>query len=114
MLTLDFIRDKAMAYPEVEEIPHFEKISFRVRKKIFVTVDLAKQKVVLKLPEVEQSVFCDYKPESIYPVAGAWGKQGWTVFKMKDTRKDVFADALRVSYCSVAPKALASLIQRKA
>lgn len=114
MLTPDFIRDKALAYTEVEESPHFEKISFRVRKKIFVTVDLVKQKVVLKLPAVGQSVFCDYKPDSIYPVAGAWGKQGWTVFDMKGTRKDLFTDALRVAYCCVAPKTLAQKYQPKA
>jgi hypothetical protein len=39
MVVLKQIRKRALQLPEVEEAPHFEKTSFRVRKKIFATFD---------------------------------------------------------------------------
>jgi len=109
MVTVEQLRAWAMAFTEVTEAPHFEKTSFRVRKKIFCTVDVQKRSVVLKLNEQDQSVFCAYDSEAVYPVAGAWGKKGWTTFELSTTHKDLFTDALNVAYCTVAPKKLAIL-----
>jgi hypothetical protein len=66
-------------------------------------VDTKAKVTVLKLNIIDQSVFSDYDPAAIYPVAGAWGRQGWTTFEMKKVRKDLFADALITAYCNVAP-----------
>lgn len=35
MITLDTLRHLALSLPETTEEPHFEKTSFRVKKKIF-------------------------------------------------------------------------------
>lgn len=96
-----------MALTEVTEEPHFEKSSFRVKKKIFCTLDQSKRQAVLKLNESDQSVFCAYDPEAVYPVVGAWGKKGWTAFELSKTHADLFKDALTTAYCTVAPKKLA-------
>ncbi len=109
MVTHEKLRTLAMALTEVTEEPHFEKSSFRVRKKIFCTLDQQKGKAVLKLNENDQSVFCAYDPEAVYPVAGAWGKKGWTIFELSKSHEDLFADALNTSYRTVAPKKLAEL-----
>jgi len=103
----------ALAFPEVIQLPHFEKTSFRVRKKIFATLDSTNQKVVVKLSEVDQSVFSDYNPAVIYPVPGGWGKKGATVIELKRVRKNVFKDALHTSYCLVAPKTLSEQVAKK-
>lgn len=103
----------ALAFPEVIQLPHFEKTSFRIRKKIFATLDTVSQKAVVKLSEVDQSVFSDYDPSIIYPVPGAWGKQGWTMIELKKVRKAMFKDALQTAYCAVAPKALSEQVIRK-
>ena len=102
----------ALALPEAVRQPHFEKISFRVRKKIFATLDTEKQRVVLKLSEIDQSVFCKYDKTVVYPVPGAWGKQGWTIVELKKVRKSMFKDALRQSYALVAPKSLSQQISK--
>jgi predicted DNA-binding protein (MmcQ/YjbR family) len=107
MISLPIVRKLAFAFDDVHEQPHFEKISFRVKNKIFATVDVKAKVVVLKLSEIDQSVFSDYHPAAIYPVPGAWGKQGWTKFEMTSVRKDLFKDALTTSYCNVAPPKLA-------
>ena len=100
----------ALSFPEVIQLPHFERTSFRVRKKIFATLDTVDQKVVVKLSEVDQSVFSDYDSLYIYPVPGAWGKHGATVIELKKVRKAMFKDALQTAYCTVAPKGLSERI----
>jgi hypothetical protein len=97
----------ALSFDEAEEKPHFEKASYRVKNKIFATLNSKKMQVVLKLPLIEQSVFVDYNPKVIYPVPNAWGKQGWTIIELKKVHPDLFRDALTVAYCTVAPKKLA-------
>lgn len=108
MISLATVRKLALGFEGVDERPHFEKISFRVKNKIFATVDTKTSSVVLKFSEIDQSVFSDYDPSVIYPVPGAWGKRGWTKVEMKKVRKDLFVDALTTSYCQVAPAQLAS------
>jgi hypothetical protein len=103
MITLTTIRKQALALEGVEQRPHFEKISFRVNNKIFITVDTKAKVSVLKLNKIDQSVFSEYDPSAIYPVTGAWGRKGWTMFEMNKVRKDLFSDALITAYCNVAP-----------
>lgn len=108
MISLTMVRKLALAFEAVQEKPHFEKTSFRIKNKIFATVDTGMKVVVLKLSEIDQSVFCSADRTAIYPVPGTWGRQGWTRFDMKKVRKDVFTDALTTAYCNVAPSKLAS------
>ncbi len=107
MVSTDVFRTLALQFEESSEAPHFEKTSFRVKKKIFATLDVKNKKAVLKLDAANQSVFCAFDKRSIYPVNGAWGKQGWTVLELSKVRKDLLSDALTVAYCAVAPKTLA-------
>jgi len=104
MVSIDEVTTWALAFPEATQQPHFEKNSFRVKKKIFATLDVRSQKAVVKLSEIDQSVFVAYDKTIIYPVPGAWGKQGWTIIELKKVRKTMFKDALRTSYRTVAPK----------
>ncbi|MEO8765101.1 MAG: MmcQ/YjbR family DNA-binding protein, partial [Ginsengibacter sp.] len=60
-----------------------------MRKKILAILDEKTHTVVVKLPAVEQSVFCDINREMIYPVAGDWGKQGWTKVELRKITKSI-------------------------
>ncbi|MES2761345.1 MAG: MmcQ/YjbR family DNA-binding protein [Bacteroidota bacterium] len=106
MVSIDKFRNMALAFEEAEEQPHFEKASFRVNKKIFATLNVTAKTAVLKFSEIEQSVFGAYDKTIIYPVNGAWGKQGWTIVELSKVKKEVLKDALATSYCNVAPKKL--------
>jgi len=44
MVTIDSFRKLDLSFPEATEEPHFEKTSFRVKKKIFATFDEAKNR----------------------------------------------------------------------
>ena len=104
MVDTKTFRELALAFDEVTEQAHFEKWSFRTRKKIFATLDEGNKRVTVKLPEIEQSVFCKFDSAIIYPANGAWGKQGWTIIELATVRKTMLKDALRSSYQCVSQK----------
>lgn len=110
MVTADMFRKLALSLPEVTEEPHFEKISFRIRKKIFATYDAKNKRACIKLSPIDQDVFSTGKT-IIYPVDNKWGKQGWTVIELKTVHKDLFVDALTTAYCEAAPKKLSELVR---
>ena len=111
MVSIDTFRKIALSFPEAIEEPHFEKTSFRVKKKIFATYDDAKKRACIKLSEIDQDVFSSADNTVIFPVANKWGKQGWTLIEMKKVKKDLFVDALTTAYCSVAPKKLVEQVR---
>jgi predicted DNA-binding protein (MmcQ/YjbR family) len=94
----------ALSFPGVEEQAHFEKTSFRVKKKIFATIAPDSDIICVKLSEVDQSVFCAFDKTIIYPVDNKWGKQGWTLVNLKKVRKTMLKDILTTAYNEVAAK----------
>lgn len=101
MVSIKNFRELALSFPETDERPHFEKTSFRVKKKIFATLSDQTNLAVVKLSEIDQSVFCSFDRSIIYPVDNKWGKQGWTVINLKKVRKDMLMDALTTAYNEV-------------
>ena len=110
MVSIDTLRKLALSFPEATEEPHFEKTSFRVKKKIFATFDEVKNRACIKLSEIDQDVFSSFDKTIIYPVDNKWGKQGWTLIEMKKVKAEMFIDALTTAYCEVAPKKLSEQI----
>ena len=113
MITIDTFRKIALSFPEAIEESHFEKTSFRVKKKIFATYDDTKHRACVKLSEIDQNVFSSPDKSTIFPVDNKWGNQGWTQIDMKKVHKDLFIDALTTAYCQVAPKKLAGQVRPK-
>ena len=111
MVTIGSIRKLALSFPEATEDPHFEKTSFRVKKKIFATYDEKLKRVCIKLSEIDQNVFSSADKTIIFPVDNKWGKQGWTLIDIEKVHPDLFLDALTTAYCEVAPRKLAEQLQ---
>lgn len=111
MISIDTFRKLALSFPEATEEPHFEKTSFRVKKKIFATYDDVKKRACIKLSEIDQDVFSSSDKTIIFPVNNKWGKQGWTLIEMSKVKKSLFIDALTTAYCEVAPKKLIEQIR---
>jgi predicted DNA-binding protein (MmcQ/YjbR family) len=101
MISIKTFREVALSFPGTEESPHFEKTSFRIKKKIFATLDEVKGIATLKFLEIDQSVFCSYNKAIIYPVPNKWGKQGWTHVVLKKIPKEMMVDALNTAYKQV-------------
>lgn len=103
MVTAETIRKFALSLPETDEQPHFHLRAFRVKKKIFATLDEEKKRMMVKLSVKDQSVFCLYDPAIIYPVPGGWGQKGATYIELKKARKSITLDALATAFCTKAP-----------
>lgn len=101
MVTPDNFRQLALSFPGAEELPHFHLASFRVKKKIFATLWEKENRAMVKLPLVEQSVFCAYDEKVFFPVPGAWGKKGATFVDLKKVKKAMLKDALSVAYDAI-------------
>ncbi|MEJ6980232.1 MmcQ/YjbR family DNA-binding protein [Pedobacter sp. P351] len=107
MIDIETFRKIALSFPESTEQPHFEKTSFRVRKKIFATLDISNNEACIKLSEIDQNVFSAFNCNIIFPVPNKWGKQGWTLINLNLVHKEMLLDAMNTAYCEVAPKHLA-------
>jgi predicted DNA-binding protein (MmcQ/YjbR family) len=104
MVLIETFRKLALTFPNAVEEPHFEKSSFRINKKIFATFDEKNNRAVLKLNEIDQSVFCASGEMIFYPIPNKWGKQGWTIVELSKVRPEMFEDALIRSYENVIGK----------
>jgi len=106
MVDLETFSQLALGYAETYASPHFHKTSFRIRKKIFATLDTQNNKAVLKLSPDEQATLITLG-DGVIPVTGSWGQQGWTEVNLANIDGAVLRFALKTAYCRVAPKALA-------
>ena len=97
----------ASSFPDVTIEPHFENTAFKIKKKIFATINPKANRVCVKLNAIDQGAFSAFDNTIIYPVPNKWGKQGWTLVNLKKIRKDMFADAITCAYCEVAPEKIA-------
>ena len=102
------VREIALSFPETTEEPHFEKTSFRVKKKIFAT--LLGNLLTIKLSVIDQDVFSLIDKTVIYPVPNKWGKQGWTNIELEKVDEEMLRDALKTAYCEVAPGKLGKMM----
>ena len=98
MVDPETFRQLALSFPDAVELPHFEKTSFRVNKKIFATLDIKKKRACVMLSEIDQSVFSVFDKTIIYPVPNKWGDKGATFIELQSVRKSMLKDALTQSY----------------
>jgi hypothetical protein len=104
MVTIEAARQLALSLPEAEEKSHFDTPDFRVKNKIFATLQVDRQYMMIKLSVEDQSVFCAFDKEVVFPVPGGWGRKGATFFNLKKVKKAMLLDALTLAWKSVAPK----------
>jgi len=81
-------RKMALSFPGTEERPHFERASFRVKNKIFVTLAEDSAVATFKFTKKDQLAFCSYDKSAIYPVPNKWGTRGWTLVELKKGREN--------------------------
>jgi hypothetical protein len=106
MVSNETFRMLALSFPESEEHPHFHKTSFRIRNRIFATLDEKQSRAMVKLTAINQSVYCKIDPAVIFPVPGGWGKKGATYVELKNISKSLAREILSLAYSTVAPPAL--------
>ena len=104
MVDIDTARKMAMALPGTEEKDHFGIPSFRVKNRIFSTLWIKENRIMVKLSAIDQSVFSSFDETIIYPVPGKWGPMGYTFFELSTVRRDMLEDALRTAWETIITK----------
>jgi predicted DNA-binding protein (MmcQ/YjbR family) len=104
MKQIDYVRHIALSFPDTTELPHFEKTSFRVKKKIFVTYDEKNNRACVKLSESDQALFSLIDKSVIHPVPNKWGKQGWTFIELDKLDNEIIEEVVKSAYTTVLPK----------
>ncbi|MGO9260434.1 MAG: MmcQ/YjbR family DNA-binding protein [Bryobacteraceae bacterium] len=105
MTAADF-RRMALALPEATEGAHMGHADFRVRNKIFATLDHTEALGMVKLNPEQQHEFVKAQPEIFVPVRGGWGRQGATHVRLAVTEEGTLGKALRTAWRNTAPKSL--------
>lgn len=101
-MDLTDFKNLALSFPGTITHPHFDRLAFKVEKKrIFATLHEPAESANIKLPVVEQSVFCAIGKSSVYAVPNKWGLQGWTTFELKNLPEELVRDALNIAYMDV-------------
>ena len=104
MVELQTARQTALLLPGTEEHDHFGMPSFRVNNRIFATLWVNEQRMMIKLSPVDQSVFNTFDPAIFYPVPNKWGLKGATFVELVKVRPDMLQDALTLAWQSASSK----------
>jgi predicted DNA-binding protein (MmcQ/YjbR family) len=113
VITAEKFKTIALSFAEAEEAPHHEVLSYRIKKKIFATLNIAEKRATVKLNAVDQSAFCSFDSKVVFPVPNVWGKQGWTHINLQLIQEETLLDLLTCAYCQVAPAKYAKQYREK-
>ena len=104
MIDIETARQMALSLPGTVEQDHFGMPSFRVNKKIFATLWINHNRMMVKLSPIDQSVFNSFDPSVFYPVPNKWGLKGATFVELVKVRPDMLQDALTLAWQSASSK----------
>jgi hypothetical protein len=105
MVDMETARNLCLSLPLVEEYDHFGKPAYRVKKKIFATLQLDRKWAVVKLTKLQQSEWCDKYDRAVFPVENKWGQLGWTNVELEKMGEGMFKKLVELAWTNVAPKA---------
>jgi hypothetical protein len=100
-MTADDFRKLAKSFPDTEERAHMNHPDFRVKGKIFATLGAPDTEwgMVALTPE-EQQNYLDAAPEAFKPAAGAWGRGGSTLVRLKAAKKAMVKQAMGAAWAA--------------
>lgn len=91
-------RQLALCLPGTVEQDHFGRPSFRLNNKIFATLWIPQNLMMVKLTPIDQDVFHSFDRTVFYPVPNKWGLKGATFVELAKVRTDMLEDALNIAY----------------
>jgi YjbR len=92
----------ALSFPGVEQVPHFDKLGFKVTgKRMFASYLAENNTANIFLTPEEQKVFCEMDSINIFPVPNKWGQKGATTFDLNRVQSELVSEALLSAYNDV-------------
>jgi hypothetical protein len=96
-------RDLALALPAVSEAPHWHRLAFRTRRKIFATLDAVARDLNLMFDQDLRDFYCEQAPHAFSPVPGGWGRRGATRCDLEAVDEATLTSALKAAHQLAAP-----------
>jgi len=91
----------ALSFPGTEQVPHFDRLGFKVTgKRMFATYLEKDNTANIFLTPKEQALFCKMD-KGIYPVPNKWGEKGATTFELDRVPKNIILEALLSAYNTI-------------
>lgn len=96
------VRRIALSLDGTIEAPHVDRTAFKV-KRIYVTLAADGRSANFKFTPEEQEFKCMLSPQAFQPVAGGWGRQGWTTATLSELNLAELRQALEIAWRHAAP-----------
>jgi len=99
MISMKGFQDMALSFPYSEQVPHFERLGFKITERRMYATYLDKNNTAnIFLTPAEQKLFCKMDKKNIYPVPNKWGEKGATTFELNGVAKELVMEALVSAY----------------
>jgi hypothetical protein len=102
-MTVDGVREIALALPGAHEDSHFEAVDFRVRNRIFIALPNPSLATVRLSIEEQQALLAE-DPVTFEALKGYWGRQGWTRVKLDAVDPTQIRELIIDAWRRLAPK----------
>ncbi|HEY4335949.1 MAG TPA: MmcQ/YjbR family DNA-binding protein [Puia sp.] len=94
----------ALSFAGTEQVPHFERIGFKVTgRRMFATYLEKDNSANVFLTPEEQAVFCQMD-DGIFPVPNKWGEKGATTINLNAVATNIVMEALLSAYNEVVKR----------
>jgi len=93
-MTAETFRTMVLELPGVVEQSHMGHPDFRANGRIFASLQADDEWGMVKVQPAEQQALIAEHPTMFAPAAGAWGRQGCTMVKLKAAKPAVVRGAL--------------------
>jgi hypothetical protein len=98
-MTVNQFRKTALTLPDVEESAPMGHPDFRARGKIFAALGYPdKAHGALMLTPEQQKPLLESAPEVFRPAAGAWGRAGSTVVRLKEADFEMVGEVITLAW----------------
>jgi len=109
MVDIEKAGQMALSLPGTAEQEHHGIPSFRANNRIFATIWVKENRMMVKLSPIDQSVFNSFDPSIFYPVPNKWGLKGATFVELNKVREDMLEDALNIAWQGATAKKLSKI-----
>lgn len=96
----------ALLLPEVVRGAHSGNSDFRIGGRIFATLWIDEDRLVVKLTPEMQAAMVAEDPDTLEPIPGAWGGRGWTNVDLNMIDEEALRVVLLASWSASAPAGL--------
>ncbi len=105
MADADDFKRLALGFKGTSAEPYMDRTAFRVVR-TYATLAPDGLTANIKLQPDEQEFKCLLAPDVFSPVAGGWGKQGWTTARLALASEAELIDALKIAWLRARLKKL--------